>query len=411
VCADAVQDVEGRLEEPVAELERSLEGLLVLAGADQREELELVGVLGRGLVQLVHEVGAGLRGQGARDEEEDGDEGRAQGTAAGMEPEGHGFSFSTRKRSDEEEPGDRVCGARGGGPAEFTPRARDLSASWRADDTSTSTVAERASRMNSRSGATFAIERTRRDTCAPVRIAELFGRGRPVFSFEFFPPKTDEAAHSMLATVRDLADMLAPDFVSVTYGAGGSTRGRTIELVSRMQSELGLTTMAHLTCVGHTREELAGILDRLATRGIRNVLALRGDPPGGSAFQVTEGGFRYASELASFVRERGRFCIGGACYPEKHPESPSREEDLRWAAHKGRQRRRVPHHAAVLRQRGLLPLRGAGRARPGSPSRSSPASCPSRACRRSSASPRCAAPASRPSSTRACSASRTIPRS
>jgi methylenetetrahydrofolate reductase (NADPH) len=167
-----------------------------------------------------------------------------------------------------------------------------------------------------------------------VRIAELFGRGRPVFSFEFFPPKTDDAAQSMLATVRDLADMLAPDFVSVTYGAGGSTRGRTIELVSRMQSELGLTTMAHLTCVGHTREELAGILDRLASRGIKNVLALRGDPPGGGTFQVTEGGFRYASELATFVRERGRFCVGGACYPEKHPESPSREEDLRWALHK-----------------------------------------------------------------------------
>jgi len=167
-----------------------------------------------------------------------------------------------------------------------------------------------------------------------MRIVELFGRGRPVFSFEFFPPKTDEAAQSMLATVRDLADMLAPDFVSVTYGAGGSTRGRTVELVSRMQSELGLTTMAHLTCVGHTREELTTILDRLQSRGIKNVLALRGDAPAGQQFAPTPGGFGHASELAAFVRERYRFCLGGACYPEKHPEASSADDDLRWLAHK-----------------------------------------------------------------------------
>lgn len=166
-----------------------------------------------------------------------------------------------------------------------------------------------------------------------MKISELFGRGRPVFSFEFFPPKTDEAASSMLATVKDLADVLAPDFVSVTYGAGGSTRGRTVELVSRMQSELGLTTMAHLTCVGHTRDELGTILDRLASRGIKNVLALRGDAPGGK-FEPTPGGFAHASDLAAYLRERYRFCIGGACYPEKHPESPDGDEDLRWTAHK-----------------------------------------------------------------------------
>ena len=167
-----------------------------------------------------------------------------------------------------------------------------------------------------------------------MRISELFGRGRPVFSFEFFPPKTDDAAQGMLATVRDLAEMLAPDFISVTYGAGGSTRGRTVELVSRMQSELGLTTMAHLTCVGHTREELAAILERLQSRGIKNVLALRGDAPGGGQFVPTAGGFAHASELAAFVREHGRFCIGGACYPEKHPEATSADDDLLWAKHK-----------------------------------------------------------------------------
>jgi len=167
-----------------------------------------------------------------------------------------------------------------------------------------------------------------------MRIAELFGHGRPVFSFEFFPPKTDEAAQALLREVRDLGEMLAPDFVSVTYGAGGTTRGRTIELVSRMQSELGLTTMAHLTCVGHTREELGGILERLASRGIKNVLALRGDAPGGGKFEVASGGFAHASDLAEFVRARGRFCIGGACYPEKHPEASSADDDLRWARHK-----------------------------------------------------------------------------
>src|SRR5512134_4190959 len=131
-----------------------------------------------------------------------------------------------------------------------------------------------------------------------MRIRELFGHGRPVFSFEFFPPKNDEAAQAMLGTVRDLAEMLQPDFVSVTYGAGGSTRGRTVELVSRMQSELGLTTMAHLTCVGHTRDELAALLDRLASRGIKNVLALRGDAPAGTKFEPVVGGFAHASELA-----------------------------------------------------------------------------------------------------------------
>ena len=108
-----------------------------------------------------------------------------------------------------------------------------------------------------------------------MRISELFGRGRPVFSFEFFPPKTDEAASAMLPTVKDLAEMLQPDFVSVTYGAGGSTRGRTIELVSRMQSELGLTTMAHLTCVGSTRAELDAFR-RDQTRKIGDIVKVSG---------------------------------------------------------------------------------------------------------------------------------------
>jgi methylenetetrahydrofolate reductase (NADPH) len=170
-----------------------------------------------------------------------------------------------------------------------------------------------------------------------ARIDDLFGRDKPVFSFEFFPPKSDDAARRMMQSLDELGSMLEPDFVSVTYGAGGSTRGRTLELVTRIQVELGLTAMAHLTCVGHTKEELGTVLDRLYERGIRNVLALRGDPPKGeTTFTKVEGGFRYASELAEFVRGRGRFTVGGACYPESHPESPSAEEDLKWTLHKVR---------------------------------------------------------------------------
>jgi methylenetetrahydrofolate reductase (NADPH) len=167
-----------------------------------------------------------------------------------------------------------------------------------------------------------------------MKIRDLFDRGRPVFSFELFPPKTDEAASKMLASVRDLFEMLAPDFVSVTYGAGGSSRGRTVELVSRLQGELGVTTMAHLTCVGHSRDELREILDRLRGRGIKNVLTLRGDAPPGEPFTPAADGFAYASELAAFVKEGWDFSIGGACYPEAHPESPSPDEDLRWTRHK-----------------------------------------------------------------------------
>ncbi len=168
-----------------------------------------------------------------------------------------------------------------------------------------------------------------------MRIEELYARGKPTFSFEFFPPNTDEAARKLLGTVADLREMHQPDFVSVTYGAGGSTRGRTVELVSRIQGQLGLTAMAHLTCVGHTREELGDILSRLEGRGVENVLALRGDPPKGeTTFRATEGGFAHGSELASFIRENHRLCVGGACYPEKHPESPDPAEDLRWTRHK-----------------------------------------------------------------------------
>ncbi|MCU1257116.1 MAG: metF, partial [Bryobacterales bacterium] len=155
-----------------------------------------------------------------------------------------------------------------------------------------------------------------------MQIRELLAAGRPSFSFEFFPPKSEEAAAQLERTIIELR-VLEPNFVTVTYGAGGSTREKTIDIVTRIKRETGIEAMAHLTCVGSTREELAGVLERLVTSGVENILALRGDPPKGEkTFQAMEGGFAYASELVRFIRDlyRDRVCIGGAGYPEKHPE-------------------------------------------------------------------------------------------
>src|ERR1700730_11596582 len=121
-------------------------------------------------------------------------------------------------------------------------------------------------------------------------ISDILAKRRPVFSFEFFPPKSDEAARQLEKTIADLGP-LQPDYVSVTYGAGGSTREKTIDIVSRIKKETGIEAMAHLTCVGSTREDLAAVVERLVGAGVENVLALRGDPPKGSAtFEATEGG-------------------------------------------------------------------------------------------------------------------------
>ncbi len=162
-----------------------------------------------------------------------------------------------------------------------------------------------------------------------VEISKLFGRGSPVVSFEFFPPKTAEGVEILYKTVEELRPC-RPSFVSVTYGAGGSTRDRTLELVARIQRDLGILTMAHLTCVGSSRQELGETLRKLHDSGIRNILALRGDPPKGeAAFQVADGGFAFASELVSFIRESGLpFCVGAACYPEGHVENRDLEADL-----------------------------------------------------------------------------------
>ncbi|HEY8695150.1 MAG TPA: methylenetetrahydrofolate reductase [NAD(P)H] [Chloroflexota bacterium] len=163
-----------------------------------------------------------------------------------------------------------------------------------------------------------------------MRIADQFGRGRPVFSFEFFPPKTPDGVEALYRTVsQDLAP-LKPTFVSVTYGAGGSTQDLTVELVSTIKRDLGVEAMCHLTCVGHSAAELARVLDRLQANGIENVLALRGDPPRGQEhFERPADGFGYAQELARFIRSRYDFCLGGSCYPEGHPDCPDAAEDLR----------------------------------------------------------------------------------
>jgi methylenetetrahydrofolate reductase (NADH) len=161
-----------------------------------------------------------------------------------------------------------------------------------------------------------------------MRIDELLSDDGPVFSIEFFPPRTPEGAEALFETV-DALKPLKPDFVSVTYGAGGATRDGTAEIATRIKRDHGLEAMAHLSCVGETQEGLADILDRFAAAGIQNVLALRGDPPRGEeAFQVADGGLSSAAELASFISERYDFAIGGACFPEVHPEAPSLEADL-----------------------------------------------------------------------------------
>ncbi|BDG08236.1 methylenetetrahydrofolate reductase [NAD(P)H] [Anaeromyxobacter paludicola] len=168
-----------------------------------------------------------------------------------------------------------------------------------------------------------------------MKVTELLRfareRGEPIFSFEFFPPKTEEGVRQLYETVEALRP-LGPAFVSVTYGAGGSTRQRTLELVTRLKRETEVEAMAHVTCVGASREEIAAVLDEVAAAGVQNVLALRGDPPRGAKdFQPHPDGFRYASELVAFIRsqpERWRFCIGAGAYPEGHPETPDLVRDL-----------------------------------------------------------------------------------
>ncbi len=161
-----------------------------------------------------------------------------------------------------------------------------------------------------------------------MRIDEIIARQGPTFSVEFFPPKTEEGSEALFATARSLRE-LEPDFVSVTYGAGGSTREGTVEITRALKDDLGYETMAHLSCVGETKDGLAATLERVAEAGIENVFALRGDPPRGQEdFVQPEGGLGSAAELTAFIAAGWDFTVGGACFPEVHPEAPDLETDL-----------------------------------------------------------------------------------
>jgi len=142
--------------------------------------------------------------------------------------------------------------------------------------------------------------------------------GQPVISFEFFPPKTDEGDRNLLEKTLPALLKTGPDYCSVTYGAGGSTRDKTLMIVDRIQRLHGLTAVAHLTCVCATRDEIGDLLKQIRALGVRNVLALRGDPPGGGEFKPTPGGFEFSCQLVTFIREREDFCIGVAAFPEGH---------------------------------------------------------------------------------------------
>jgi methylenetetrahydrofolate reductase (NADPH) len=161
-----------------------------------------------------------------------------------------------------------------------------------------------------------------------MRIDEVIATTQPCFSFEFFPPKAAEGVEALYETIRVL-EPLEPGFVSVTYGAGGATRDGTVEISGTIKRQFGIETMAHLSCVGETRDGLEEILDRIADAGLENVLALRGDPPRGETeFERPEGGLSSSAELAAFISERHEFALGGAGFPEVHPEAADLASDL-----------------------------------------------------------------------------------
>lgn len=168
-----------------------------------------------------------------------------------------------------------------------------------------------------------------------MRIAELYARPEPTISFEFFPPKSDEAEATLFRETIPALQRLRPGFCSVTYGAGGSTRDRTLRMVARVRREFGIEAMSHLTCVGSTRDQLAEVLDQARELGIENILALRGDPPRGeTTFTPVAGGFGHAVELIGFVKGRHQFAVGGAFYPEGHVECGDKRLDWDRAAAK-----------------------------------------------------------------------------
>jgi methylenetetrahydrofolate reductase (NADPH) len=165
-----------------------------------------------------------------------------------------------------------------------------------------------------------------------TRIAELLALG-PTCSFEFFPPKTDEAARSLEKAIAEL-QVLHPSFVSVTYGAGGSTRERTRDIVVHIERDTGITAMAHLTCVGHTAAQITELLDEYRDAGVENILALAGDPPADAPDEFETGDFRHAVELVELIQAHHPFSVGVAAHPEGHPRSTDLRTDRRHLADK-----------------------------------------------------------------------------
>lgn len=161
-----------------------------------------------------------------------------------------------------------------------------------------------------------------------LTVEELLAAGGRSFSFEFFPPKTDEGERALWQALREL-EPLKPTFVSVTYGAGGSTRERTVSITKRIASDTTMVPVGHLTCVGASRAEVRSVIGQYADAGVRNILALRGDPPGGPGAEWTQypGGMEHASELVALVRGCGSFCVGVAAFPDPHPASGSSDLD------------------------------------------------------------------------------------
>jgi methylenetetrahydrofolate reductase (NADPH) len=167
-----------------------------------------------------------------------------------------------------------------------------------------------------------------------MRIDRILEERRPVFSFEFFPPKTDEGQRNLEHALEELKED-RPDYVSVTYGAGGSTRERTVEITKWIKEELGLEAMAHLSCVGEPVSRLREILEEIQEAGIDNVLALRGDPPRGETeWKPHPEGLQWSVELIELIRDDYDFALGAACFPEVHPEAPDLDHDLRYLVRK-----------------------------------------------------------------------------